>query len=50
MDEKNVLVKTIKESLQNCNDLELLYFIQGILAPYQPQPQTQTEAKYQSAS
>ena len=46
MDEKNVLVEAIKESLQNCNDLELLYFIQGILTPSQPQPQ----AQYQSAS
>lgn len=46
MDEKTVLIETIKESLKNCNDLELLYFIQGILAPSQPQPQTQ----YQSAS
>ena len=50
MDEKTVLIETIKEALEKCNDLELLYFIQGILAPYQPQPQTQTEAKYQSAS
>lgn len=50
MDEKTVLIANIKESLQNCNDLELLYFIQGILVPYQPQPQTQTKANYQSAS
>lgn len=38
MDEKTVLIENIKELLQNCNDLELLYFIQGILTP--PQPQT----------
>jgi len=38
MDEKTVLIETIKELLQNCNDLELLYFIQGILTPPQPQP------------
>lgn len=40
MDEKTVLIENIKELLQNCNDLELLYFIQGILATPQPQPQS----------
>lgn len=37
MDEKPILIEQIKELLENCNDLELLYFIQGIL---QPQPQS----------
>lgn len=37
MDEKLILIENIKELLQNCSDLELLYFIQGILAPPQPQ-------------
>lgn len=37
MDEKTVLVEQIKDLLKNCNDLELLYFIQGILTPPQPQ-------------
>lgn len=37
MDEKTVLIETIKEALEKCNDLELLYFIQGILTQTQPQ-------------
>lgn len=36
MKEKTVLIEQIKELLENCNDLELLYFIQGILAQAQP--------------
>ena len=41
MKEKLILIENIKELLQDCTDLELLYFIQGVLVPPQPQPQPQ---------
>jgi len=32
---KDYLIQTIIELLKDCNDLELLYLIQGLLSPQQ---------------
>ena len=31
--DRDYLIKSIIESLKDCNDLELLYLIQGLLTP-----------------